>query len=507
MVKQLSVYFVALILIFIIGIFVYPAYQSRKEKGPEPSKHIIKLTNSGFYPEELVIHREDAVVFITTGDNYFWPASNIHPVHTIYQEFDPRKPIPPDGRWVFRFDKIGQWQYHDHLAPHNKGTIIVLDKESRSFSYSLQKLFSEKGCQAVDNQEQCWLNLLEDALSRKGLDAAFNVFEKLYEKEPNFSSSCHEFGHRLGEAAYGLFSRDEDFVITPKTAYCSYGFYHGFMESLLSSTGDLRETKNFCDRVNKKLGKVIPDAPLQCYHGIGHGAIDLAATEFYNDSPKKERALVSSALQLCKEVSRSDPQQSRCATGVFNGIAFLYINQPDRFPINKDDPLWLCYEEQTYERECYISMNVALLWFSGNDFIKATEFVEEIENDNHAGQATLNLAALIATQDPARDNHMPMISDCRSIQARLRLWCIQGYAFGFLERGEPGKEYIRAFGVCYYPLLSEKEKTACFEYLSYYLNLWYSYEKTKSICSTIKESYRDLCYSQLKLYRAENQGS
>lgn len=87
--------------------------------------HEVVLTEDGFSPEEMSIHVGDTIVFRSTRGEFFWPASNLHPTHLLYPEFDPREPIAKDETWSFRFDRVGEWKYHDHLAPYYTGTIIV----------------------------------------------------------------------------------------------------------------------------------------------------------------------------------------------------------------------------------------------------------------------------------------------------------------------------------------------------------------------------------------------
>lgn len=105
-----------------LGVFYLFFYTGVKAEG-----NVVELRENGFYPQELTIDKGDMVTFITTQDNFFWPASNLHPYHTVYLEFDPKEPIKPSDSWNFRFDRVGQWKYHDHLAPIYKGKIIVVE--------------------------------------------------------------------------------------------------------------------------------------------------------------------------------------------------------------------------------------------------------------------------------------------------------------------------------------------------------------------------------------------
>ena len=92
----------------------------------------VTLADDGFTPETLTIHQGETVKFVSTQGSFFWPASNPHPTHTIYPEFDPQQPIAPTDSWSFTFTKIGTWHYHDHLAPYFTGTITVLPPSAAS---------------------------------------------------------------------------------------------------------------------------------------------------------------------------------------------------------------------------------------------------------------------------------------------------------------------------------------------------------------------------------------
>lgn len=89
--------------------------------------HEVVLTPDGYEPSEITIGVGDTIRF-SASESYgrlHWPASNIHPSHEIYPEFDPLRPIEPEDTWSFVFGKKGEWRFHDHLAPYHTGTITV----------------------------------------------------------------------------------------------------------------------------------------------------------------------------------------------------------------------------------------------------------------------------------------------------------------------------------------------------------------------------------------------
>ncbi len=113
--------FVYLALLIGLGGLFFFFFNSKK-----PAKtYQIVLSEKGFTPKEITIRQGDTVRFKTTRGKPFWPASNLHPSHLLYSEFDPKEPVEPDSSWSFRFDKKGVWGFHDHLFPYYRGKITV----------------------------------------------------------------------------------------------------------------------------------------------------------------------------------------------------------------------------------------------------------------------------------------------------------------------------------------------------------------------------------------------
>ena len=114
---------IALIVLAILAGFLF--YKRGSHYRGKPS--MILMSESKFDPEESQIKRGDTVTFRNVGKSPVWPASNLHPTHGIYPEFDPQHEIKPGEEWSFRFDRVGAWKYHDHLSPSTKGVIEVME--------------------------------------------------------------------------------------------------------------------------------------------------------------------------------------------------------------------------------------------------------------------------------------------------------------------------------------------------------------------------------------------
>lgn len=120
-IKETSLVLIIL-LIALFGVFSL----QKKTSLPESEKtYTVILTEKGFSPETINIRKGESVKFETKRGKLFWPASDLHPTHDIYPGFDPRQPIEHTSSWTFKFEKSGEWSYHDHLAPFYTGTIKV----------------------------------------------------------------------------------------------------------------------------------------------------------------------------------------------------------------------------------------------------------------------------------------------------------------------------------------------------------------------------------------------
>lgn len=100
---------------------------SEKEQTVKEGEVSVVMTKSGFEPENLTIRKGTTVTFSTNVDRPFWPASDLHPTHEVYSDFDPRRSLAPDETWSFKFDRVGEWNMHDHLRSYFTGSIKVVE--------------------------------------------------------------------------------------------------------------------------------------------------------------------------------------------------------------------------------------------------------------------------------------------------------------------------------------------------------------------------------------------
>ena len=339
---------------------------------------------------------------------------------------------------------------------------------------------------------RCWENLLRQTFQARGSGAAFDVLAELYASDSNFREECHGFTHILGEEAYQRFKNQEPIVASPKTSYCGYGFYHGFMEGLGHDHRDPKEAREFCIYLNEQLThQASVWAP--CLHGIGHGVIDASDPTAWGNT----EAMIRPGLLLCEKVGADDDEKDLCASGVFNSLAIIYGNSKYHLPLDKKDPLAICRtQRKTYfKAACYEEMNTLIMTLAGNNFQQAARFIEQMSEHEYWPRAIDALAGYAAhfAIEQNQDKDDKNIRTCHVLELPLRAPCIAGFAAGFMEFGTPEKEYVPALAICNSPFITLDEKSACFERTLWLSSLHYSPQKQAMICASVDQAYRRHC--------------
>lgn len=454
---------------------------------------VVRFTADGFQPWELTVSLGTTVTFQNRTRKYFWPASDVHPNHQLYPEFDPRSPVDPRGDWKFTFGKPGRFDYHDHLAPAYTGVILVRDQQGRSPP--------PRDCLHPQDSEReaCWDQQLLAALDKGGVKQAFAEMGKLYREDPAFSrDGCHHRGHRLGELTYIKYIKGRDMrklELPPESVECGFGFYHGVLEHLFRDNPDPVYAADLCNYLIEKYQKTVPGINLNCYHGTGHG--------FVPDPPAKKdwgnpRAIVEPAVAKCQAtgVAHDSSEYEQCLEGIYNVLwVWIYGNQYG-FTRSPHAPYFACQDlgDKLLTKACYYEAAMHISGYAGFDIGKMTrEYVEPIA-DQQLAQMVLDVAATTITQRYILDaDHSRFIDQCRALGERWSEVCILGIAGGLMAHGEPEVEYVKAGRYCASPKLSEAVRAACFSHIQGYFRSYYAGEKLAGVCREMEKNYGQKC--------------
>ncbi len=448
----------------------------------------IVLTSDGFSPTQLVVTEGDTVLFTNKTEQPFWPASNVHPTHTNYPDFDPREPIAPEDSWSYTFTQAGTYKFHDHIASQFEGEIIVKRLDGSRV---------EVDC-STEKTQQCWENLILETLKMEGVKSAFDTIVRLSETESGFANDCHGLSHLIGKKAYAQYVAQENFELTPATALCGYGFYHGFMETMLLSTGNIDEARTFCELVDEKLRGQAASAATACYHGTGHGAIDGSDPTTWGDP----EAMMEPGFKLCEALASDELERYLCDTGVFNAIEILSADAKYGLLEMRKNPFMMCNAQPVFRREgCYANMMPIIFQNFNNDFQKVIDYTNKNMIDHKVvaidGNTVHDLTIIGIMFEYIRihgekENHMEQgIAFCRAQEGDDQIPCIAGISGGYSKYGEPGKEYVQNLEFCALPQLQEDERESCYGYMLPRLSGRYNPADVTMICSQVPVRYRD----------------
>ncbi len=301
---------------------------------------IVEMTADGFVPAETTIDKNSTVVFINKDNKTHWPASDVHPTHEIYPQFDPKRDIEPGKSWSFKFTKVGKWRIHDHLFPHFRGQITVLEEpgepessedipSSPTFWEKIKNLFTQitnklKVKRAVDISNLAHLpadqqiKKVKDMSDVEGAEKTWQKIKEVFKDQSGSSGNIHDLAHLAGSL---LYKKEGIKGLSKCTSNFAFGCYHGFLDEAFSKNLDnLNEAQNIC----LKLGIENSGPVASCIHGIGHG---IASFHLVKDLKK--------SLSDCRKLTSGN---EFCFDGVF--MEFVR-SAPENF-YKKEDLLYPC---------------------------------------------------------------------------------------------------------------------------------------------------------------------
>jgi hypothetical protein len=473
---------------------------------PPPAPPVIEIRDEGFVPPTLRVPEGTIVVFQSRGSRPHWPASNLHPTHQVYPEFDAKRGLEPGERWAFRFDRPGEWGFHDHLAPELGGRIVVtpgpgfhpMARMRRGWEGSRERareawglavltagrlyyrVFPGKLEGTVARLDARRIAADEDALAYwVALVGPARLIAKLLRDSAGGSAfDCHQAAHQIGRAAY---RRQGGAVFREGDSSCHAGFYHGAMEAFLADRGTA-DLADDIDRLCRGFGTRFE--AFQCFHGVGHGVM---AHEGYD---------LSRALETCGRL-RTGLAQGACFEGAFmeNVVSALGFGaeRNHRSPWLSRDPHFPCNAIAPDDRlqfHCYQMQTSWMLALYDYDFAKVAEECRGLARQlprvcyrslgrDIAGITHRRPAAIVAlcgglprpaeSFDPCLGGALEVIVD---------FW-------GEALRGQ-ASELCR--------LASDPSKQLCYAVLAGRLGDLYAREEDRALaCSSFEPAYRSLC--------------
>ena len=444
------------------------------------SKHTVRLTDNGFVPAELTIKKGDTVVFTTQLQEAFWPASNVHPSHTIYSDFDPRRPIEPQGSWSFTFTKEGQWKYHDHLNSRRTGSIIVGEVIQTKVANDCLSLAGEE-------KIQCFDNTLEVLQKEKGIEAAFAYFVEIYHADPEVPAVCHGWTHRLGEIEYELYTKGREVTLRPEATFCSYGYFHGFINAMVEDTQSLQSAQAFCREAVEEQGDELRSMKSHCVHGIGHSITSLSLEA--QKQPVDIIAVVDQGAPQCEALYGSSSHA--CLDGMLHELYLTMVRgeyglSTEEYE-NSGDIFYYCHLlSGEIAESCYYESVALWPYFLGTDKGKVIEYLRA-HPSNLLEKSPRILHALgrsFIETDIKTGSFESSALACTSLPEHLQEGCEEGLALGFATYGEPNNMHETAFAFCR-DQYAGAERISCLGNMIDALQFSYTESQLQNACGTL----------------------
>ncbi len=484
---------------FIFILFIFTPIEAYAH---EAVTHTIEMSHNSFNPTDITITQGDTVIFKNLDDTDRWPASNIHPTHEVYSDFDPKAGIPAGESWSFTFNKAGSWRFHDHLLPELTGSITVTkdddfiepeteaSKVETSFWYklkvSLYKLYFDTLSSQIDKKLTS-LNIIDLEKEPDKLTFWLEVFgskkimnDLLKDSGGGEVTDCHQPAHIIGRISYELNGAT---AFKEGNASCHSGYYHGAMESFLQEKGTSNIAEDIdilCTLFDTDFGK------FECLHGVGHGVM---AYEDY-DLPK--------SLKVCAKLQ--DPFSiNSCYGGVFMeniivgggggaipGHETKWLSEDPHFPCNIFNDLDIVYQ-------CYQMQTSRMLNLYEYNFDKV---VEECQ------KATPEMIP-VCYKSLGRDasgftlrNGKETVAICEKISNKEYFpYCIEGGINVVIDFWGQGLN-DQASRFC--DEVKDEQKKYCYEIISHRIPyIFTTKEDIEGVCDTFAPEYRSLCIPEV----------
>lgn len=441
---------------------------------------IIYMDESGFEPRQIMVKQGAELVFKNRGKGARWPASNIHPTHGLYPEFDPKQSIAPGQGWRFVFEKPGEWRFHDHLDPSFIGLITV----SGLAASSSAKVEAVKISDA-------YKNIAKDSADIFSNDAALKAYVKIYgpkqtilrlhELEGAFGD-CHQTAHKAGHFAYEIF---DESAFAACSSECHSGCYHGATEAYFREHGTGNLSKSLSTICPNELNAFFSH---QCIHGVGHGL--MAFTDY----------ALFDALRSCELLASG---RESCFSGVFmeNIVGALAKDDPkvklDAGHVSKflsSDPHYPCnIVDEKHKSACYFLQTSRMVQIFGADFLKVAE---------ECGRAPAVHQA-VCFQSMGRDVSGNFRSDSRRVKRECyfapegenRTDCIRGAVQDMFWDKSGARQAVSFCQV----LEKENEVKECLNVLFYRgQDILSTKADRDTFCALVSEKYHPVCLETLK---------
>ncbi len=101
------------------------ASSATEEADMTKEKNVVKITSSGFSPQNITIAAGQTVTWINDDSESHQVNSAVHPTHQVYLPLNTVGLLQSGEKKSLSFPETGTYKYHDHLNPSLTGSVTV----------------------------------------------------------------------------------------------------------------------------------------------------------------------------------------------------------------------------------------------------------------------------------------------------------------------------------------------------------------------------------------------
>lgn len=377
---------------------------------------------------------------------------------------------------------------------------LFIPRSSIGISNTAWKLEASKcSTRPIGEKLNCWSGLLDRINSLESLSAAFSMYKFLTDTYPDFSTDCHSYAHQLGQSAYKSFVNHKDIQLDISASMCSYGFYHGFIEVLVESSGDLKKATQFCDSIEGWSDKTLSPIPMRmnCYHGIGHGVTNVHDPQLIElvTKEKNPQEIINLSDKVCSSVSLDKETLFYCQTGIFGGVSGVIKDHLNWFDSSPEGVFSICNQDTSSLKEaCFRSLGSLIIpmFMNTNQVSTTIPIIMSIKDDQYKNIVAEEIANSLARENISSD-YLSIIKFCNKLRENVKIYCINGVVVGLLSIGIPEQQFPKVLAVCDNALLNAITTSACVNKFITYSKTIYDSKTFSGICRLINYKFQTSC--------------
>lgn len=344
-------------------------------------------------------------------------------------------------------------------------------KDNKDVSFKKCENIPMKGDFMSSSKYGCYLNSLRKSVKLYGFVKTAQAFDQYINQtdQVDIRGACHSWAHELGETAVRDGASGNE-IINYCVHTCLDGCFNGAGHAYVATHSDLSDVNNFCNPENMQVDNKKKDT---CFHGIGHGLVDIFGTNIAKD------------IGYCDLITDKEGK-AQCSHAIFMMFNSLPISriQVDEIPENMVD---FCDRlNPSYQNYCY-DFSGYLTYGKTKDIKKAFINCNGVPDKNRL-ECFRRIGDILYLMDPRKEPNL-LAQQCKIGTQEEVLWCSLG--IGKLLITDANSPPEKSFEVC--SSFEGELKLSCYKELGEQLESHRSRKDRGRLCALLDKPFSNEC--------------